>query len=119
MVYASAGHPAVFLAAPSSIVTLLPTGPLLGPLRGSWDTRTVELDEGTIVVAYTDGLIEARSETGEEFGSTRLVETVTRLRDRSPHELVEGCRGDLEGFAAGRLQDDVTLVAVATHPPRR
>jgi len=118
MVYASAGHPAVFLASPSSIVTLLPTGPLLGPLRGTWDTRAVDLAEGTMVVSCTDGLIEARSETGEEFGAARLLEVVTRLRDRHPVELVEGCRSELDAFAAGRLQDDVTLVAVATHPPR-
>lgn len=118
MVYASAGHPAVFLASPSSIVTLLPTGPLLGPLRGAWDTRTVDLAEGTMVVTYTDGLIEARSGAGEEFGATRLLDVVTRLRDRRPDELVEGCRAELDAFAAGRLQDDVTLVAVATHPPR-
>lgn len=118
MVYASAGHPAVFLASSSSIVTLLPTGPLLGPLRGSWDTRTVDLEAGTMVVSYTDGLTEARSEDGDEFGSNRLLDVVTRLRDRRPNELVEGCRSELETFAAGRFQDDVTLVAVATHPPR-
>lgn len=118
MVYASAGHLAVFLASPSSIVTLLPTGPLLGPLRGSWDTRSVDMDDGTMVVSYTDGLTEARSETGEEFGANRLLDVVTRLRDRRPGELVDGCRAELEAFAAGRLQDDVTLVVVASHSPR-
>lgn len=118
MVYASAGHPAVFLASPSSIVSLLPTGPLLGPLRGSWDTRSVDLADGTVVVSYTDGLIEARSTSGEEFGATRLLDVVTRLRDRRPAELVEGCRAELDAFAAGRFQDDVTLVALATHPRR-
>lgn len=116
MVYASAGHPVVFLASPSSIVTLLPTGPLLGPLRGSWDTTSMELGDATTVVAYTDGLIEARSQDQEEFGSHRLVELVTRLRGQRPHEIVEACRSELDAFAAGRFGDDVTLVAVATHP---
>jgi serine phosphatase RsbU (regulator of sigma subunit)/CHASE3 domain sensor protein len=116
MVYASAGHPVVFLASPSSIVTLLPTGPLLGPLRGSWETASLELGDATTVVAYTDGLIEARSQDQEEFGAHRLVDLVTRLRGERPKEIVEGCRAELDAFAAGRFQDDVTLVAVATRP---
>ena len=116
--YASAGHPAVLLASATSIMSLLPTGPLLGPLRGSWGTKTVEVDEGTVLVAYTDGLVEARSEAGEEFGSNRLLDVVTRLRDRRPVELVDACRAELEAFAAGRFQDDVTLVAVASRSPR-
>ena len=113
MTYASAGHPAVLLASPSSIVSLLPTGPLLGPLRSGGDTRSVELDPDAVLVAYTDGLIEARSEAGEEFGSTRLLEVVTRLRAGRPCDVVEGCRSELESFAAGRFQDDVTLVALS------
>lgn len=118
MVYASAGHPVVFLASPSSIVTLLPTGPLLGPLRGSWETTPMDLGDATTLVAYTDGLIEARSEEQEEFGSHRLIDLVTRLRSQTPGEIVEGCRAELDAFAAGRFQDDVTLVAVATRPLR-
>lgn len=113
MSYASAGHPAVLLASTSSIVSLLPTGPLLGPLRSNWETRSVELDADAVLVAYTDGLIEARSEAGEEFGSARLVEVVTRLRAASPGDVVEGCRAELELFAAGRFQDDVTLLALS------
>jgi sigma-B regulation protein RsbU (phosphoserine phosphatase) len=59
MLYASAGHPAVLLAQPESIVSLLPTGPLLGPFRARWDTRSAALNPDTVLVAYTDGLIEA------------------------------------------------------------
>ncbi len=117
MQYANAGHPVVFLAGLDSIVSLLPTGPLLGPLRAGWETRTTDLSGDTVLVAYTDGLIEARSDTGEEFGSARLLEVVTRLRGRSPSEVVEGCRRALDAFSAERFQDDVTLVAVAVRAP--
>jgi sigma-B regulation protein RsbU (phosphoserine phosphatase) len=118
LLYASAGHPAVLLTSPTSIASLLPTGPLLGPLRATWDTRGAELDDGSVLIAYTDGFIEARSADGEEFGSARLVEVVTRLRGLEPAEVVQGCRAELDGFAAGRFQDDVTLVAVASRPRR-
>ena len=117
MLYANAGHPAVLLAQPESIVSLLPTGPILGPLRAGWETRSARLNPDTVLVAYTDGLIEARSPTGEEFGSARLLEVVTRVRGRSPQEVVAACRTELEGFAAGRFQDDVTLVAIAPRTP--
>ena len=113
MLYANAGHPAVLLAQPESIVSLLATGPILGPFRAGWETRSARLNSDTVLVAYTDGLIEARSPDGEEFGSARLLEVVTRMRGRSPEEVVAACRGELEGFGAGRFQDDVTLVAVA------
>ena len=117
MLYASAGHPVVLLAQPDQIVSLLPTGPLLGPLRSRWETRTARFDPETVLVAYTDGLIEARSAMGEEVGSARLLEVVTRMRGRSPGEVVEAVRTELEDFGAGRFQDDVTLVAVATAVP--
>ena len=117
MLYANAGHPAVLLAQPESIVSLLPTGPLLGPLRAGWETRSARLNPDTVLVAYTDGLTEARSPLGEEFGTARLLEVVTRMRGRSPEEVVAACRAELEGFGAGRFQDDVTLVAIAPKPP--
>jgi sigma-B regulation protein RsbU (phosphoserine phosphatase) len=116
LLYASAGHPPVLLATPSSVASLLPTGPLLGPLRGTWDTSAAPLAKEAILVAYTDGLIEARSETGDEFGSGRLLDVVTRLRSARPAEVVDGCRAELDGFAAGRYADDVTLVAVSARP---
>ena len=117
MLYANAGHPAVLLAQPESIVSLLPTGPILGPLRAGWETRSARLNHDTVLVAYTDGLIEARSPLGEEFGSARLLEVVTRMRGHSPEEVVAACRAELEGFGAGRFQDDVTLVAIAPRVP--
>ena len=113
MLYANAGHPAVLLAQPESIVSLLATGPILGPFRAGWETRGARLNADTVLVAYTDGLIEARSPEGEEFGSARLLEVVTRMRGRSPEDVVAACRAELDGFGAGRFQDDVTLVAIA------
>ncbi len=117
MIYASAGHPAVIVATPTAVVSLLPTGPLLGPLRSTWETRATEVGSDAVVVAYTDGLTEARSEGGEEFGTTRLLELVTRLRGARPTIVVEACHTELTAFAAGRFQDDVTLVAVAASSP--
>jgi sigma-B regulation protein RsbU (phosphoserine phosphatase) len=117
MLYGNAGHPAVLLAQPESIVSLLPTGPLLGPLRSRWDTRNALLGPDTVLVAYTDGLVEARSSGGEEFGAARLLEVVTRARGGTPAQVVDACRAELESFGAGRSQDDITLVAVSIATP--
>ncbi len=110
--YASAGHPVVLVASAVSIVSILPTGPLLGPFQAHWSTERAELPDGATVLAYTDGLLEARRD-GEEFGSGRLLEIVTRLRGVAPDALVEGCRAALDAFAPGQRADDITLLAVS------
>ena len=45
---------------PESIVSLLPTGPILGPLRAVWETRSGRLNPDTVLVAYTYGKWSSR-----------------------------------------------------------
>ena len=74
-VIANAGHPAPFLnhqeiAVPGS----LPLG--LIPVA-AYEETTVHLEAGDHFVLYTDGLLEARTPTGELFGFERLRELFT------------------------------------------
>ncbi|MCU1379686.1 MAG: Stage sporulation family protein, partial [Acidimicrobiales bacterium] len=70
--YASAGHPPLLLAGLTGVTELPATGPLLGPLAGVWETADAKLDRGGVLIAYSDGLVEARNEQGELFGLDRL-----------------------------------------------
>jgi serine phosphatase RsbU (regulator of sigma subunit) len=74
---------------------------------------------GSILVAYTDGLIERRGELIDD-GIARLRRAVLRSADAPPHELADRLLAELVGPEAGSTEDDVALVVVRaeTVPPR-
>ena len=67
---ASAGHPAPFLNKRElKLPGALPLGMVLS---SSYEETTFALNEGDHFALYTDGLLEARSATGEIFSFERL-----------------------------------------------
>jgi serine phosphatase RsbU (regulator of sigma subunit) len=86
-------------------------GPPLG-VSGEWAcaTATHQLSPGTGVLLYTDGVTEARH-NGEQFGQTRLAQSVQTLGGRSPSEVVAAVTTEVREFAASGLADDPCIVA--------
>jgi serine phosphatase RsbU (regulator of sigma subunit) len=86
-------------------------GPPLG-VSGEWAcaTATRQLSPGTGVLLYTDGVTEARH-NGEQFGQTRLAQSVQTLGGRSPSEVVAAVTTEVREFAASGLADDPCIVA--------
>lgn len=111
--YANAGHPPLLLATPDGVAELAPTGPLLGPLSTGWATEERPLERGAVLVAYTDGIVEARDCHGVEFGTERLISIVSARRTAGPRRLIEACVDAVRSSTDGRLDDDVTIVALA------
>src|SRR5262249_9105376 len=89
--YVNAGHePALVLAPTGGIQELRPTGPALGLLPDQVFTAgAATLEPRDAFVAFTDGLVEARSATGEVFGAQRLRD-VLRANTTSATTLVRG-----------------------------
>ena len=110
--YASAGHPPLFLGGLTGVVELGPTGPLLGPIDATWETREVALDRGGALVAYSDGLIEARDERGDPFGVRALGAIVERTQLHGADAVADACMDAVHEHQASR-EDDLTLVVVA------
>lgn len=110
--YASAGHPPMLLGGLTGITLLESTGPLLGPLGGEWATVEVDLPRGGVLVAYSDGLIEARDADGEPFGLERLAEIVERTQLDGPHAVADACLAAVQHHQASR-EDDLTLCVVS------
>jgi serine phosphatase RsbU (regulator of sigma subunit) len=109
----NAGHPAVLVL--SNITrTLTATGPALGLIEaGTFDTHTVTLAPGTVVVAYTDGVNEALNDAGEEFGDDQLVTLLSNGRDRSASDICTTILDAIRGHRGDRQdQDDVTVMVV-------
>jgi phosphoserine phosphatase RsbU/P len=110
----NAGHePALVIAPDGSIEALRPTGPALGMLPDSrFTARTRELGKGHSLFAFTDGLVEAHSHTGELFGAERLREVLRAQRSSPASELVRAVLDASQTF--GRQSDphdDLTMLA--------
>lgn len=112
--YANGGHPPPFLASRSvgEASPLGPTGPLLGPLPGQWETREVAMHPGSTLVVYTDGVIESTNGMGEEYGVDRLAAVVARAHPAGAEAVVGEFQRDFRTFDPGRSRDDVTVVAL-------
>ncbi len=71
----------------------------------------VQLAPGDILVLYTDGITEAANEAGEEFGASRLQETVARHARLPVQALLQAIVSEVRQFGNRvELQDDITLV---------
>jgi sigma-B regulation protein RsbU (phosphoserine phosphatase) len=86
----------------------------LGTFDGStYDERVFPLARGDVFVFCSDGVFEAASVSGEEFGRHRLLEVVRRVRHLPAQGIVDAIFDAVERFAgdAGPT-DDTTAVAV-------
>ncbi len=112
--YSLAGQPPPMLVRDGSVRELeLPRHRIpLGALEvGGHRVLELEMRPGDVVVAYSDGVVEAQSPDGEFFGDERLAE-VLAASDGSPDATVASVLEAVERFAAGSAQyDDITLVA--------
>ena len=107
--YASAGHPPMLLAGLRGVTELHPTGPMLGPLPGRWDTATAQLERGGILMAYSDGLVEARDEQGTQFGHQRLADVVAEHQLAGVDRVADAAVEAVETFAVEVGRDDITV----------
>lgn len=110
--FANGGHPPPFLVGRGEPAALMPTGPLLGPLSGEWRTETRAFEPGGALVVYTDGVVEATDDGGEEYGAERL-ERVLENAPAGASGIIGAFAADFRSFASGRSRDDVTVVAVS------
>lgn len=77
----------------------------------TYSVEDVELAPGGVLVAYTDGLIEARG--GDDmFGENRALETVGRMRDASARAIAEQLIDDAQRYAGGKFSDDVAVLVL-------
>ena len=114
LVYVNAGHePALIIAPDGGIEELRPTGPALGMLPDSHFTAvTRTLERGHSLLAFTDGLVEAHSPTGEVYGGKRLREVLRAQRGSSASELVHAVLDAVQTFGGhSDAHDDLTMLA--------
>jgi serine phosphatase RsbU (regulator of sigma subunit) len=113
--YCSAGHPpALLLRADGGLEPLSEGGPLLGAVpEASFGGGSVELRAGDVLVAYSDGVLEARNEADQEFGVDRLEAQLRRAQNDSAAGVSLSLLAAVQDFAGTSPQgDDMSLVVV-------
>lgn len=115
LIYTNAGHnPPVVLRADGGLERLLPGGPPLGFFDAStYHSGQVVLEPNDFIVCYSDGVTEARSPAGEEFGEQSLINLVRAKSSATPADVVSSVFDALDELHAGTTPgDDLTLVVL-------
>ena len=120
--YASAGHNPMVLYRASSEETffLKPAGfpvgidlPDADLFAQTIQVERVALEQGDLLVVYTDGITEAMNAQMEQFGTPRLLSIIRHLAHLSPQEFCLQLERHLADFTGDTPQsDDITLVAI-------
>jgi serine phosphatase RsbU (regulator of sigma subunit)/PAS domain-containing protein len=115
---ASAGHPGpAVVRADGRVDILAGDGLPLGLLPPGWlpDARPVRMDielgPGDVLLLYTDGVSQAKSENSEFFDD-RLADALAATAGRSATEMVRSISEELTDFCRGEFRDDVTMLAM-------
>ena len=117
--YASAGHPSPYLADRSqgtvtALIESLKDNPALGLFPDSHYTNfTSFIKPDDVFILYTDGIFEATSPGGEEFGLPRVRQAIeNNLAQDLPH-ICHALLEELNDFTETQsLPDDICIVGV-------
>jgi serine phosphatase RsbU (regulator of sigma subunit) len=116
LTWTNAGHPLPLLLRDRQVHTLeLRPDPPWGLGQGACTVDQVDLQPGDHVLFYTDGIVEARSADGEEFGVEHLADLLVResLAEFAAPELLRRILQAVMDHRADHLADDATAVIVS------
>jgi serine phosphatase RsbU (regulator of sigma subunit)/pSer/pThr/pTyr-binding forkhead associated (FHA) protein len=113
LLYCNAGHnPPLIVHGSGEVERLKAEGTVLGILPElGYVERNHPFDAGDLIAIYSDGVTEAESPQGEEFGEERLAKLLTDMRTEPAETIVQGVLGAVKEFTADAPPaDDITLV---------
>jgi sigma-B regulation protein RsbU (phosphoserine phosphatase) len=119
LTYVSAGHPPMIQLRQGSVPmfhrsTGLPIALVPDNLTPSVIQQAeVSLDPGDRLYLYSDGIPEARSSDGGQYGEARTADTLQSCMDRSLAESIDFLLGEVWEWAGGKgPDDDVSILAI-------
>ena len=115
LTYCNAGHcPPILLRADGRTDLLETGGPLLGAIEhAEFELGELVLEPGDTLVAYSDGVLECRNTSDEEFGLDRILAAVRHADSSSAQATLMMLLATLQDFANGNpLCDDVSLTVI-------
>jgi serine phosphatase RsbU (regulator of sigma subunit) len=114
LTYSNAGHNPPLLLGRHGARRLETGGLFLGlfPLA-AYEEETLALEQGDLLVVFSDGVTEALNAQGEEFEEGRLLACLDAHRQCTPVELLECLLSTVREFVASAAQsDDVTALVL-------
>ena len=119
LIMSSAGHPPLILLRKNGAIEMKTTkGTLISEfVEPNLEDATFKLNNGDIVILYTDVIIEAKSPNGEMIGDSdeKFGQWIKKYYEMtsSPEELCENIyKGVIEYTGNDQLDDDFTVLVV-------
>lgn len=115
--YSNCGHVEPVLLRRGSFAKLSSNGVFIGLAADSvFSAKKAKLEEGDRIFVYSDGLTEARSPSGGEFGGQGLLKAVSASASLSPADQAKAIMEEVDAFRDKRAEakiDDITLMIIS------
>ena len=117
LTYVNAGHnPPLYLCADadSEFRQLTSGGLVAGAFEhAAYEQETVQMKRDDLLFLYTDGLSEAVNVDGEEFGASRIMDTLKTIASLSADQIRDVVARRVKEWCTGMsLYDDLTFVVM-------
>jgi phosphoserine phosphatase RsbU/P len=119
MIFVNAGHNDPILRRASGQIERLSTGgppfglPLFTDEPIPYPSGRVQLQPGDLLFIFTDGVVEAIDDAGEEFGEARLLPCILKAPMESSDETLKRVMADVNTFVGfARQHDDITCLVL-------
>lgn len=116
--YTNAGHPAPFYISGQQVQRLSTGGTVLGLFDNCrYESQTIEVAAGSLLIAYSDGLTEAENPGGQEFEDQRVLDLALRQDRASAGAVLKNLMQAVDQWTGRAEQlDDMTLVVARFCP---
>lgn len=118
--FSNGGHNVPYIIGRDRLVPVgAPSGVALGIVDDArYQTSRISINAGETLVLYTDGVTEAMDTQNRLFSTPRFEQTIQRLTDQRPIDLLTKLVEEVQAFSRGAVQaDDITLLAMQYRQP--
>ena len=123
MSYVNAGHNDPILRRANGTIERLSAGgpplglPLLSDGEVSYSSGHLQLNPGDLLFIFTDGVVEAVNDSGEEYGEKRLLPCIQASPPESADEMLKRVMTEVNSFVGyARQHDDITCLVLRISP---
>jgi sigma-B regulation protein RsbU (phosphoserine phosphatase) len=112
--YANGGHPAPLLFKKKGLEELHPTGLIFGAFPDISIKRSfAHMDEGDILVLFSDGIVERQNANEEFYGTKEMIKLIKRNKSKKAEDIINIIFQEADKFGGGnKWDDDATLMVI-------